>query len=137
FFFAASRDEMKFKIQNSKFKIGPLLILHLVFCILNFAASAAAPLPKFDPIALSRIDTTINAQIAAARLPGGVLWIERGKETYHRAYGKRALVPTEESMTEDTVFDAASLTKVTATTPTVWLLIERGKIGLDDPVSKY
>jgi uncharacterized protein YbbC (DUF1343 family)/CubicO group peptidase (beta-lactamase class C family) len=126
---------MKFKMQNAKCKIGPLLILHFAFCILHSAA--AAPAPSFDPAKLRQIDTTINAQIVAAKLPGGVLWIERGKQTYHRAYGKRALVPTEEAMTEDTVFDAASLTKVTATTPSVWLLIERGKIGLDDPVTKY
>src|SRR5207253_11112568 len=32
---------------------------------------------------------------------------------------------------------AASLTKVTATTPAIWLLIERGRIGIDDPVQKF
>jgi uncharacterized protein YbbC (DUF1343 family) len=85
----------------------------------------------------ARIDAEINAQIAAGKLPGGVLWIERGKQVYHHAYGHRALVPAEEPMSEDTIFDAASLTKVTATTPSVWRLIERGKIALDDPVSKY
>jgi uncharacterized protein YbbC (DUF1343 family)/CubicO group peptidase (beta-lactamase class C family) len=83
------------------------------------------------------IDTEIDAQIAAGKLPGGVIWVERGKNVYHRAYGHRALVPREEPMTEDTIFDAASLTKVTATTPSIWLLIQRGKIKLDDPVSKY
>src|SRR5204862_431747 len=52
-------------------------------------------------------------------------------------YGNRALVPNVESMTIDTMFDAASLTKVVATTPSIWLLIERGKIGLDDPAQKF
>jgi uncharacterized protein YbbC (DUF1343 family)/CubicO group peptidase (beta-lactamase class C family) len=127
---------MKFKMQNSKCKIKTLLILHFAFCILNLPSAAAAT-PQFNASKLREIDATITAAIAANKLPGGVLWIGRGKQTYHRAYGKRALVPTEEAMTEDTVFDAASLTKVTATTPSVWLLIERGKIGLDDPVSKY
>lgn len=96
-------------------------------CLIATAASAQ----------YAAIDGEINAQIAAGKLPGGVLWVEHGNKIYHRAYGRRALVPHEEPMTEDTVFDAASLTKVTATTPSVWLLIERGKIGLDDPVSKY
>jgi uncharacterized protein YbbC (DUF1343 family)/CubicO group peptidase (beta-lactamase class C family) len=83
------------------------------------------------------VDAVINAAIADHRIPGGVVWIERGPRVYHHAYGKRALVPAEEAMTEDTIFDAASLTKVTATTPSIWLLIQRGKIGLDDAVSKY
>jgi len=99
-----------------------------------FAACLAATAAHAQYI---RIDTEINAQIAAGKLPGGVVWVERGRNVYHHAYGHRALVPREEPMTEDTIFDAASLTKVTATTPSVWLLIERGKIGLDDPVSKY
>ncbi len=88
-------------------------------------------------ILAAHIDAAINHAIAEHKIPGGVVWVERGTNVYHHAYGHRALVPREEPMTEDTMFDAASLTKVTATTPSIWLLIERGKIGLDDPVSKY
>ena len=40
-------------------------------------------------------------------------------------------------MTLDTIFDAASLTKVVATTPCVMKLFEQGKIRLDDPVTNY
>ncbi|MDQ3280307.1 MAG: DUF1343 domain-containing protein, partial [Acidobacteriota bacterium] len=39
-----------------------------------------------------------------------------------------------ERMTTDTIFDAASLTKVVATSPSIWLLIERGKLQLDQRV---
>jgi len=66
-----------------------------------------------------------------------VLWVERNGQSYHRAYGSRALKPERETMTEDTIFDAASLTKVLATTPSIMLLIERGKIKLDEPVKTY
>ena len=58
-------------------------------------------------------------------------------DVYRKAYGKRALVPSEEPMTEDTIFDAASLTKVVATTPAIMLLVERGKVELDEPVQQY
>jgi CubicO group peptidase (beta-lactamase class C family) len=88
-------------------------------------------------LAALAIDTATNTAIAQHKLPGGVLWMEHNGHAVHRAYGKRALEPKEETMTEDTIFDAASLTKVTATTPSIWILIERGKIGIDDPVSKY
>ena len=40
-------------------------------------------------------------------------------------------------MTPDTVFDLASLTKVVATTPSVMQLVEYGRIGLDEPASRY
>ena len=40
-------------------------------------------------------------------------------------------------MTEDTIFDAASLTKVVACTPAVMLLVERGQVKLDEPVQTY
>ncbi len=40
-------------------------------------------------------------------------------------------------MTEDTIFDLASLTKVVATTTSVMQLVEQGKIRLNDPVSRF
>ena len=58
-----------------------------------------------------------------------------GKIVYHKAYGDRALIPKREPMTEDTIFDAASLTKVIATTPCLMKLFEQGKLRLDDPVT--
>jgi CubicO group peptidase (beta-lactamase class C family) len=37
----------------------------------------------------------------------------------------------------DTLFDLASLTKVLATTPVIMQLVERGTLGLDDPVARH
>jgi uncharacterized protein YbbC (DUF1343 family)/CubicO group peptidase (beta-lactamase class C family) len=91
----------------------------------------------FDAERLREIDRTIETAITEHKLPGGVFHLERGSSVYEKAYGSRALVPAVEPMTDDTIFDAASLTKVVATTPSIWLLIERGKIELDAPVSRY
>jgi len=90
-----------------------------------------------DPAVLPEIDRTVEQAIAAHKLPGGVFHVERSGAIYEEAYGNRALVPAVEPMTIDTVFDAASITKVVATTPSIWLLIERGKIDLDAPVRRY
>ena len=49
----------------------------------------------------------------------------------------RALVPAVEKNSEDTIYDAASITKVVATAPSIWLLIQQGKVALDEPVKKY
>ena len=83
------------------------------------------------------MDAAIEHAIAEHDCPGAVLWVERNRVAYHKAYGKRALIPSEEPMTEDTIFDAASLTKAVATTPAVMLLVERGQIKLDERVQAY
>src|SRR5436189_155970 len=71
-------------------------------------------------------------------IPGAVLLSGQGERIVHRkAYGNRALVPSREPMTVDTIFDIASLTKVTATTPALMKLFEQGKLRLNDPVTAY
>ena len=86
---------------------------------------------------LAEIDTTIETVITEKKTPGGVFWLEREGAVYQRAYGRRAVEPKPEPMTVDTIFDTASLTKVLATTPAILLLVERGKVKLDDRVSTY
>src|SRR6185369_1418866 len=47
------------------------------------------------------------------------------------------LEPAREQMTVDTIFDRASLTKIVATATSVMILVERGKVRLNDPLSVY
>src|SRR5688572_27523104 len=104
---------------------------------LALAVALAQTAFGLNPAKLADMDHAIVQAIENIRMPGGVLWVEHSGDVYRKAFGKRALVPSEEKMTEDTVFDAASLTKVVATTPAVMLLVERGKIRLDDSVNQY
>ncbi len=83
------------------------------------------------------MDHAIEKAIAEKKTPGAVVWVEHGTNVYWKAYGRRALAPAEEAMTRDTIFDAASLTKILATAPAVMILCERGKIQLDEPVRTY
>ena len=67
-----------------------------------------------------------------------MLLVGRGNRTvYLKTYGRRALTPTVETMTPDTIFDLASLTKPVATTTSVMILIEQGKIRLNDRVAMF
>jgi len=104
--------------------------------VLAWQSTSAAP-AGFHPDKLAAIDTAITSTIAEQNIPGAVFWMERKGESYHRAYGHRAVAPEFEPMSENTIFDAASLTKVLAGTPAVMLLVERGKIDLDAAVAKY
>lgn len=86
---------------------------------------------------LAPFDRAIERAVAEHRIPGGVLHYERKGAVYEKAYGNRALEPETEPATRDTIYDMASITKVTATAPSIWLLIQRGKLALDDRASKY
>jgi uncharacterized protein YbbC (DUF1343 family)/CubicO group peptidase (beta-lactamase class C family) len=105
--------------------------------VLLCAACGGVPAPTFSPSITTQIDATIEKAIADKKLPGGVFHLEKGGTVYEKVYGNRALEPAVEPMTLDTIFDAASITKVAATTPSIWLLIQRGKIAIDDPVQKF
>ncbi len=83
-------------------------------------------------------DQCINEAIARGQLPGAVLCVGDSKQIlYLKAYGQRAVQPEKVAMTDDTIFDLASLTKPIATSTAVMMLVERKKIALSDPVAKY
>jgi CubicO group peptidase (beta-lactamase class C family) len=85
---------------------------------------------------LAPIEGFINGEIAAGHIPGAVVLVQQhGQPVYLKAFGKRdvnAGVP----MTLDAIFPIHSVTK-TITSVAAMLLVDRGKIALDDPVSKY
>ena len=88
----------------------------------------------FDQGKLDAIGVAIHEARGEKRLPGGVLWLERQDVSFHRAYGMASTRPVSTVAQGDTIYDAASLTKVVATTPAVLLLHERGKLNVQDPV---
>ena len=117
--------------------------------VIAFAAALVAPalavtqtpatIPATPaPLAIAPIDTIVNDAIAHNELPGAVVVIGHGGQiVFHRAYGMRSLEPTREAMTEDTIFDMASLTKDLVTATAVMQLYEQDKIRIDDPVAHY
>jgi uncharacterized protein YbbC (DUF1343 family)/CubicO group peptidase (beta-lactamase class C family) len=87
---------------------------------------------------LDGIETLVQEAIAEKKLPGAVVFVGRGDRIlYQKAIGNRALVPSVEPMTLDTVFDVASLTKVVATSTSVMMLLEQGRIRLNDRVATF
>ncbi len=92
----------------------------------------------FDAARLDRIDGLVAEAIAAKQLPGAVLLVGRGDAVLRvKAYGNRAVEPSVEPMTTDTMFDMASVTKVVATTTSVMMLVEEGRVRLTDRVATF
>jgi CubicO group peptidase (beta-lactamase class C family) len=76
--------------------------------------------------------------IEVESFPGAVLVVGYGGHVvYEAAVGHAALFPSPRRMTADTVFDLASLTKPIVTATALMLLIETGRVGLDEPVDSY
>ena len=84
------------------------------------------------------LDRVIEEEIAAGIMPGAVVLVGQGDRIlHHRAYGDRSLLPSRAPMQLETIFDCASLTKVVVSTPSILMLVEEGRLRLDDAVTKY
>src|SRR3569832_2330878 len=99
---------------------------------------AQAVFAQVSTARLSQMDAVIAEEIANKKLPGAVVLVGRkGRVVWRKAYGARTLEPAREEMTPDTIFDLASLTKIVATATSIMILVERGKLRLNDPVSVH
>lgn len=86
---------------------------------------------------LSGIDAIANEAITAKATPGAVvLVVKDGKVIFNKAYGRHTYDSNLNDKVTD-IFDLASLTKTTATTPTVMRLFEEGKLNLDTNIGTY
>jgi SSS family transporter len=128
----------------------PLLLLLSSRSLAEGPASARVAKPKPEPAYVpdfAQVSTLLNAAIAAHKLPGAVVVVGHGGHVvFHQAFGLRKLAgepgldgkpSPAEPMTEDTIFDMASLTKDLATATAVMQLYEQGKFDFDDPIEKY
>lgn len=104
-------------------------------------AQPASPTPAPASLATTlgpAIGAAVQAQMDAGKLPGAVVLIGDAQGIrFRQAYGSRTLQPQREPMSEDTLFDLASLTKAIATTTAVMQLVEQGKLSLDDAVARH
>src|SRR5689334_3366867 len=111
--------------------------------LLTLPTASAEPAPFGPPpgatinvAKLAPIEAFVNAEVAKGNIPGAIVLVQQhGKRLYLNWFGKRdpdAGTP----MTEDAIFPIHSVTK-TITSVAAMMLVDRGKIALDDPVSKF
>jgi CubicO group peptidase (beta-lactamase class C family) len=133
-------------MQRTGVVMGSISRSHsLLGALLAALASAAAPCwsqdvkPEsvgFSSAGLHSIDSVVDRHIAAGDIPGAVILVQRrGKTVLWEARGG---IDTDRSvpLTRDTVFWVASLTKPIVAA-SLLMLLDEGKVSLDDPVWKY
>jgi len=91
---------------------------------------------SFSPEKLARVGDYIRNEIATGKIPGAIMLIQQhGQPVYFENFGVRD-VATQLPMTADTIFRLYSMSKP-ITSVAAMMLVEDGKLSLNDPVSKY
>jgi beta-glucosidase-like glycosyl hydrolase/CubicO group peptidase (beta-lactamase class C family) len=85
---------------------------------------------------LKGIDALANKAIAAGATPGcQILVAKNGKVFYHKAFGNIDY-KNGQKVTTNTIYDLASVTKVTATLPLIMRMVQEGALNLDVELGK-
>jgi CubicO group peptidase (beta-lactamase class C family) len=128
-------------LPGKSFRSSAALLGAVAVLALNGTPAPAAPFgprpgAELSVEKLAPIEDFINGEVAAGRIPGAIVYIQRhGKPIYFKCFGKRD-VDAGIPMTADAIFPIHSVTK-TITSVAAMMLIDQGKIALNDPVSKY
>ena len=127
---------MKFSIR----KIGLALAAALLFSACRMGASGTVR-PEGAGLSgkhLRHLDEILEQALARKDFPGAVVLIGRkGKVVFRKAYGQSQWVPKPKPMDEEMVFDLASITKPVATATSLMILVEEGKISLEEKVKDF
>src|SRR5262249_36060018 len=100
------------------------------------AESKTPAAATLSPAALKQLGDTIRGEIADGKIPGGILLIQQhGKPVIFETFGVRD-PDTKLPMTPDTLFQIYSMSKA-VTSVAVMMLVDEGKLSLDDSVAKY
>ncbi len=101
------------------------------------APQPAAP-AKDSANSFAEVDAMIEAKIRERAFPGAQLIVgSRMGILYRKNYGRLTYDAGSPSVTDSTMYDIASLSKVVSTTTAAMKLYEEGRIKLSDPVVQY
>src|ERR1700749_1128266 len=116
----------------------------LVFCAIFAVAIAGARADELseaaarqlDPQRVEKVGDYFRNEIAAGHLAGAVVLVQQhGRPVLQQTFGVRD-VATQAPMTADTIFRIYSMSKPITAVATM-MLVDDGKLKLDDPVAKY
>jgi len=126
-------------LARRAFVVALALLLGAIVLAWSDSAEAESPAPaarSFSAAGLARVADYVRNEIATGKIPGAVVLIQQhGKPVFFETFGVRD-VATKVPMTEDTIFRLYSMSKP-VTSVAAMMLVDDGKLALDDPLSKY
>jgi CubicO group peptidase (beta-lactamase class C family) len=103
----------------------------------KYGYSAYSP-PNYAFDKFYRVDSIVADAIDRGAFPGCVVLAAKdGKIIYQKAYGHHQFNPSSPQTKPESIFDLASLTKVSATTVSIMKLYDQGKINLNGKLGDY
>jgi len=115
------------------------VLAFLAFMTVLGTARAEGPTPvttHFSAAGLERIRDYMRNEVSTGKIPGAVLLIQQhGQPVLLESFGMRD-VESKTPMTSDTIFRLYSMAKP-ITSVAAMMLVDDGKLSLDDPLSKY
>lgn len=110
----------------------------LVLILFTSLPVFAGDTPLFPSSWQSAVSHITDKAMADGLISGGVVVVgDRRGILYESAFGRVSGEPDARPVTTGTIFDAASLTKVIATAPTVMLLAEQQRLSIADPIVRW
>jgi CubicO group peptidase (beta-lactamase class C family) len=130
---------MSAMVRMTAFLLPALMLFAASAAFADLAGRTMSTYPadaKLSPQRLERITGYFNAEVANAKISGAVVLIQRhGKQVYLKSFGKIDTV-SGEPMMPDAIFRLYSMSKP-VTSVAAMLLVDDGRLKLDDPLSKY
>jgi len=127
-------------MRSSALRIGaPLLIgLLLSACRMQSLETVRPGEAGLSGKHLKLLDGIIESALSRKDFPGAVILVgSQGNIVLRKAYGDSQWVPTRRAMEEGMIFDLASITKPVATATSLMILVEEGKVSLDEKVKDF
>ena len=112
------------------------ILLALVVGLYSAASPSTAAEPRFDSERLAEISRRMERFVAEGQIAGAVTLVATKDQVVHLAAVGKADIASARPMEPDTIFRVASMTKPITSTA-LMMLVEQGKLAIDDPVAKY
>jgi CubicO group peptidase (beta-lactamase class C family) len=105
----------------------------MILALFAAALGCAAPAP-LAPDRLAKVDAAARTLVETKKAAGVVVWVARGGRVSDPIV--HGSMDPEKPMRADTIFRLYSMTKA-ITTAAALILVEEGRVGLDDPIGKH
>lgn len=126
-------------MKNSLVIIGWIFLCSILF----FSCTRGKEVAKPEEVGMSwsrlrQLDVIVREAISRQDFPGAVVLVGRkGRVVYRKAFGESQWVPRRQAMEETMIFDLASLTKPIATATSLMILVEQGRVSLEEKVKDF
>lgn len=123
-------------LLNGNHMLKEIILLGII--AIFFYSCLNAQEKQIDLSDFATVDSLINEAINGRTFPGAVLLVWKDDNIlYEKPYGSLTYDTNSEKITDSTIFDLASVTKVVATTTAAMICVDKNLFSLDDKVIKF